>query len=212
MRGVLPKTLLGEDNINVIFYDATTIYFESFDSDDLKKIGLSKDFKFNQPQVLLCIFVTNSGIPIGYELFPGNTYEGNTLQIAMENVSKRFDVSRVVLVCDAGMLNEANMRLLESMGCEYIVGARLKNTTKEMQKQITDRSSFHKLESQDIEAKTIDLENERKLIVTYSQKRARKDQCDRDKAIDKLLKQKSISVKSQLNNNRGSQEISETRG
>ena len=50
--------------IDVIFFDATTIYFESFIEDELKANGYSKDLKFNQPQVLLALMVTKEGLPI----------------------------------------------------------------------------------------------------------------------------------------------------
>ena len=72
--------LLGQ-KINVIFYDATTIYFESFEEDELKKNGFSKDHKHNQPQVLLALMVTTDGLPVDYEVFAGNTFEGSTLVI-----------------------------------------------------------------------------------------------------------------------------------
>ena len=59
--------LLGQ-KINVIFYDATTIYFESFDEDELKRNGFSKDHKHNQPQVLLALMVTTEGLPVDYDV------------------------------------------------------------------------------------------------------------------------------------------------
>ena len=69
------KSIL-RDKINVLFYDCTTLYFESFTPDDLKKNGYSKDGKFNQPQVLLALLVTESGLPVGYEVFPGIPSKG----------------------------------------------------------------------------------------------------------------------------------------
>ena len=70
---------LFENKIDVVFFDCTTLYFESFDDDDFRKCGYSKDLKFNQPQVLIALMVTKDGLPIGYEAFSGNTYEGDTL-------------------------------------------------------------------------------------------------------------------------------------
>ena len=69
----LSETLkLTGEKLRVLFYDATTLYFESFIEDELRQNGYSKDMKFNQPQVLLALFVTEKGLPIGYELFPGS--------------------------------------------------------------------------------------------------------------------------------------------
>ena len=60
------------DEIGVMFYDCTTLYFESFTEDELRRFGYSKDHKFNQGQVLLALMVTKEGLPAGYEVFPGN--------------------------------------------------------------------------------------------------------------------------------------------
>ena len=81
---------LFKEEIDVVFYDATTLYFESFSEDDLKQNGYSKDCKFNQPQVVLCLFVTTHGLPMGYEVFPGSTYEGHTLLASLEGLKQRF--------------------------------------------------------------------------------------------------------------------------
>jgi len=81
-------SLLGT-KIDVIFYDATTIYFESFEEDELKKNGFSKDHKHNQPQVLLALMVTSDGLPVDYEIFAGDTYEGHTLIPALTKIRKK---------------------------------------------------------------------------------------------------------------------------
>jgi transposase len=60
---------LFSEQINLVFYDCTTLYFESFTEDELKSFGYSKDNKFNQSQVLLALAVTQEGLPLGYELF-----------------------------------------------------------------------------------------------------------------------------------------------
>jgi len=70
-RSLAATLKLTGEKLKILFYDATTLYFESFTEDDLKQNGYSKDMKFNQPQVLLALFVTRDGLPVGYELFPG---------------------------------------------------------------------------------------------------------------------------------------------
>ncbi|MBN2294123.1 MAG: IS1634 family transposase, partial [Pirellulales bacterium] len=66
-------------NINVVFYDMTSLYFEAEDEDDLRKIGFSKDGKFQNPQIMLGLLVGENGYPVGYDIFEGNTFEGKTL-------------------------------------------------------------------------------------------------------------------------------------
>ncbi len=72
------ETLLAEP-VTALFYDTTTLYFESERDDELRAKGYSKDGKPHRVQVLFALLITPDGLPIGYELFPGNTYEGNTL-------------------------------------------------------------------------------------------------------------------------------------
>lgn len=76
-------------NISVVFYDMTTLYFESEDEDDLRKIGFSKDGKFQQPQIMLGLLVGENGYPIGYDIFEGNTFEGHTLVPTLKKIQER---------------------------------------------------------------------------------------------------------------------------
>lgn len=193
------------EKVDVLFYDATTLYFESFTEDELRSKGFSKDHKSQEVQVLLSIFVTHHGIPIGYDLFPGSTYEGHTLIKALEKLKSRFAVGKVVFVADSGMLQKDNLALLEAHGYNYIVGARLKNMSSSVTEKILSEDDYSELSSNDneqLKAKVIDLAGNNKLIVTHSSKRARKDVHDRDAAIKKLEKKlkKSSSVKSVLSN------------
>ena len=105
---------------DVMFYDATTLYFESVEEDKLRSKGYSKDMKFNQVQVLLAIMVTSNGIPIGYELFPGNKFEGHTLQEAIKRIDSKYDLNRICIVADRGLLSADNLEYLEASGHRYI--------------------------------------------------------------------------------------------
>jgi hypothetical protein len=117
------KSLLAEE-IKVMFYDVTTLYFESFIEDDLRCFGYSKDHKFNQGQILLALMVTNEGLPVGYDVFPGNMYEGDTFKQAIEKIKVRYKVKRVIIVADSGLLSQKNIELLEKENLDFILGAR----------------------------------------------------------------------------------------
>jgi hypothetical protein len=118
---------LFDNKIDVIFFDATTLYFESFSEDEFKKNGYSKDLKFNQPQVVLALMVTKEGLPIGYQAFSGDTYDGHTLLPALQQLKNQYAIDKVVYVADSGMFNEDNLLQLEAQNFDYIVGARIKN-------------------------------------------------------------------------------------
>lgn len=181
---------LFQGKIDVLFFDCTTIYFEAFAEDEFRKNGYSKDLKFNQPQVLLALLVTKEGLPIGYQSFAGDTYEGHTLIPALQKLKKKYPIDKVVFVADAGMFNEDNLVRLESEHCEYIVGSRIKNLPKEFKAQILDMSNYHDVKGAPFDTYKIAQfdYNGRKLIVSYSARRARKNAHDREKAIRALKK------------------------
>ena len=194
-------SLLG-GKIDVIFYDATTLYFESFTEDELKQNGYGKDGKFGQPQVLLALMVTSQGHPIDYEVFSGSTYEGHTLVDALAKIRDKYEIERVVFVADSAMLSGDNIARLEKLGdkISFIVGARIKSMDGHIKKKILDSKNYSTIDNQSQIAE-FDYKSKR-LIVAYSGKRAAKDAHDRAGAIDKLHKKllKSKSAKSHLSN------------
>lgn len=195
---------LFDGKVDVIYFDATTIYFESFDEDEFRKNGYSKDLKFNQPQVVLALMVTKEGLPIGYEAFSGDTFDGHTLIPSLKTLRENYNIDRVVYVADSGMFNNNNLEELEKLEeheFNYIVGARIKNLPNDIKEQITNRDNYKELNS-DIKVGNFTLLNGRKLVVTHSLKRAKKDKADRVKGIEKLRKklEKDKSAKSHLSN------------
>ena len=189
--------------LDVIFFDCTTIYFETFREDMFRRNGYSKDMKFNQPQVLLALMVTKEGLPVGYKAFSGDTYEGHTLIPALGELKQKYDLDKVVYVADAGMLNKNNLAELETLqdsGFEFIVGARLKSVQTELQKKITNMANYEEVTGE-YKVARFDY-NGRKLVVSYSRERARKDARDREKAIEKLRKKldKNKNPKEYLSN------------
>ena len=197
---------LFKEKIDLIFFDATTLYFESFSEDEFKKNGYSKDGKFNQPQVVLALMVTKEGLPIGYKAFEGDTFDGHTLIPVLKEVKEQYDLDKVVFVADAGMFSRDNLKEFEKLydkesKVTYIVGARIKNMTNKLKKQITNKDNYTQL-NDDMKVATFDLDNGKKLLVSHSIKRAKKDRYDREKNIQKLRDrfEKEKSPKSYLSN------------
>ncbi len=211
---VLNKTKALLDNkIDVIYFDATTLYFESFSEDidnpedeneAIRKNGYSKDGKFNQPQVVLALLVTRQGLPIGYKAFSGDTFDGHTIIPSLKEIESEFKVDNIVYVADAGMFNKTNLAEFDkedNKNMTYIVGAKIKTMSKEYKKQILNTADMQDI-NDDTKVKTIEYQD-KKLLISYSKKRAAKDKFEREKAIAKLKKrlESSKSVKSQLSNN-----------
>ena len=213
MEIVLEKTKeLHDGTISVMLFDVTTLYFESTNDDELRNFGFSKDNKFKEVQVVLSLTTTESGLPIGHELFPGNTSEGNTLIDHIKSIKKKFDLEKVRLVADRAMFSEKNLTHLEEEGVEYIVAAKLRTMSNNKKEEfLSDKenilSSFVKGEKNvkdvvdlsDISNEECDenelfgyakdyMHNGRRLIVSYSGKRAAKDKKMRSRLVERMLK------------------------
>jgi len=176
------RKILGQ--INVVFYDMTSLYFEAEDEDDLRRIGFSKDGKFQNPQIMLGLLVGENGYPIGYDIFEGNTFEGKTLMPVLERIQKAYGFGKPVVVADAAMLSKENLNALERDKYPFIVAARLRNETATMQEDILRRCRGLS-DGQSVE---LEKDNGHRLIVAYSVKRARKDQYNRERGLSRLRK------------------------
>lgn len=189
------KSVLG-GKISVVFYDMTTLYFEASDEDDLRITGFSKDGKPQNPQILLGLLVGPNGYPIGYELFEGNQYEGHTLIPVLEHFQQRFDLSRPIVIADAGLLSAPNIRDLRSKQYEFILGARLKNESEKIKEQVLA------LPLSDGDSTVLKIHDDLRLIVSYSDKRAHRDRKNRERGLKRLEKNlnKGKLTKSHINN------------
>lgn len=190
------KILEGE--ISIVFYDVTTLYFETDQEDDLKKTGFSKDGKHQNPQIVLGLLVSVDGYPLAYEIFEGNKFEGHTMLPVLESFKIKYQLGKLVIIADSGMLSGDNISMLEQKGYEYILGARIKSESKEVKKQILS------LEPKNGESKIIKKSNGTRLIISYSRSRANKDKNNRQRGLKRLEKQIKSGKLTKANiNNRG---------
>ena len=181
-------------------YDMTTLYFEAEDEDDLRKIGYSKDGKFQKPQILLGLLVGQGGLPIGYDIFEGNTFEGHTLMPVLKRIQSTYGFDKPVVVADAALLSAENLKNLSQEGYSFIIGARIKNESEKTKAEILKRAQS----MMDGDSFILEKEDKTRLVVTYSAKRARKDAANRERGLKKLRIQiKSGRLTKQSINNRG---------
>jgi hypothetical protein len=153
----------------------------------LRRHGFSKDCKFKETQVVLALATSSDGIPLWYDVFPGNTAECSTLKNMMDEVSKKVSPDEVWVVADAAMLTKDNRKVLNEAGTGYVLGASLKKLDKATQKHVLDSKSFKELD-EDRKYRVVELSNGNTLVVTWSGKKAKKDAHDRDSMIKRLLK------------------------
>ena len=178
--------------VSMMLFDITTLYFESVAVDEgagaLRAFGYSKDQKYHCTQVVLALATNEDGLPIGYELFPGNTAEVKTLVACMEAWKKKLRIDQVTFVADRALCSKANLSLLEEDGWSYVVAMPLRKSLKAAQQvQImrTVTARAHDVEGDLLWVREFDWLG-RRLIVTYSSKRAHKDQADRKALVERL--------------------------
>lgn len=178
--------------LDVVFYDVTTLYFDSHVEQEgaLRQKGYSKDGKAHKTQVVLGLLVDKNRNPITYEVYQGNTYEGETMIDALKVMKKNYTIDNVVVVADTAMIDKANREYMVSQGIEYIIGDSVKGLGKKIQGELIDHSGHKPLvSSKDNTITYVEKEYKgRRLICTYSTKRARKDAHERQKLIDKAQK------------------------
>lgn len=186
--------------IAFVFYDMTTLYFEAEDEDDLRKIGFSKDGQFQKPQIMLGLLVGQQGFPIGYDIFEGNKFEGHTLLPVLKRIQSVYGFGKPVVIADAALLSIDNLKKLKKDGYQFILGARIKNESDIIKAEILKKVKNMK----NGEGFSLKKENGTRLIVTYSDKRAKKDADNRIRGVKKLRQRiKSGRLTKQSINNRG---------
>lgn len=193
-----------KEKINVLFMDGTTLYFESQEEDSFREKWYSKDGKFSETQVALTLLVTESWLPVWYKLYNWSHYEWNSLKDTIEEVEKKYEINKVVLVADSWFLNEENTTYLNERWNKYILWARIRNLPKVIQEQILDKSKYI-ITKQDEAWNMLEwyIETEykqKRLVVKYSKSRAEKDRNDREKNIEKLLKKQWKDIRELVSN------------
>ena len=187
------KVLGGQ--INVVFYDVTTLYFEIDQEDELRKTGFSKEGKHQSPQIILGLLVSRNGYPLAYEIYQGNKFEGHTLLPVIDSFKSKYKIDKLTIIADSGLLSQSNIDELQTKGYEFILGARIKNQKHVVQQEVLQ------LQLKNGESQLIETDN-LKLIISYSDDRAKKDKYNREKGLRKLEKQVKTGklTKSSINN------------
>ncbi len=147
-------------NIGVLFYDVTTLYFEADYEDDLRK----------------------TGFPLAYCIHEGNKYEGHTMLPTINEFVSKYGLENFVVVADSGLMNNANIAELEAHGYKYIIGAKIKNESQEVKNWILEQPK------RDCQMVEYDKGGGRRLLVGYTDDRAKKDAYNWEKGICSLGK------------------------
>ena len=182
------RDLLSEE-IDVVLYDLTTLRFESTVAGGLRQFGYSKERRSDCTQVVLGLLVLPDGVPVGFEVYPGNTFEGKTVSDIVKKMRGKFKVRRFIFVGDRGLFSRKNLEALrgpetENNG-EFIVGMKL-GVFKNRHDEFYDLSRFTKINT---ELAFYETEHEGdRCIITWSKARAERDVKAREDILQKIRK------------------------
>ena len=190
------RKILG-GRLGIVFYDVTTLYFETSVTDTLREPGFSKDGRMAESQVVLGLLVSEGGYPLSYSLYNGKQHEGFTMIPMIDDFKARFSLADdFVIVADSGLMSRKNVALLRQGGYKYIIGARIRNTAGQVKDWILSR------QMDDGETCERRLPDGDRLILGYSSSRAAKDAYNRKRGVERLRKAYSSGRLTKENVNR----------
>ena len=179
-------------SVQMMLFDITTLYFESVQTDELRAFGYSKDQKYHCTQVVLALATNEDGLPIGYELFAGNTAEVSTLLACMQRWQQTLGVAlgpdKISFVADRALCSKANLSALEAAPWNYVVAMPLRRSLKQLEQAQVLHTALavpKEVDGELLWVREFEWQG-RRLIVSYSAKRAHKDQADREALLARL--------------------------
>src|SRR5438128_2698961 len=146
-KDVIEEQLFGRrrdlfTQVEVVFFDTTSLYFEGHGGESLGQYGHSKDHRPDEKQMVVGAVLDGDGRPICCELWPGNTADVTTLIPIVDRLWRRFHIRQVCIVADRGMISQDTITDLEQQGWPYILGARMRRQNEVRDHVLTDRRRF----------------------------------------------------------------------
>ena len=193
--------------LELVFFDTTSIYFEGHGGETIGQRGFSKDHRPDLNQMVVGAIIDDRGRPICCEMWPGNTTDVKTLIPVIDRIRNRFGIQRFCIVADRGMISAATIKELEKRNIAYILGARMRRV-KEIKRDVLSRGGRYSevypegVTSKDpspLKVKQV-VHNEKRYIVCFNTRQARKDARDREAVIASLKEQLKKGPKSLVGN------------
>jgi len=197
------SNLYGRD-ATLVYYDVTNYYFEIDEPDELRRKGVSKEHR-PDPIIQMGLFMDTEGIPITYDLFPGNTLDKTTLIPMMKTIRKNYNLGRVLIVGDRGMMSGDNIRqiLLDKNG--YVLSYSIRGSNAAFKDYVLKEEGYRDIGSdgfkiksriypREITVSTLEAKKKNKLridekqVIFYSPKYAAKAKAERAAAVEKAKK------------------------
>jgi transposase len=177
--------------VDVVLYDLTTLRFESTTHDEgsLRQFGYSKEMRTDCTQVVLGLLTDTDGIPLCFEVHPGNTFEGKTLEDIVGKIKQRFSIRRFVFIADRGLFSSKNLEHIRAKQGEFIVGMKINSLPQARRKELYDLQKFTPINEELAIYET--MQGTDRLIITWSKSREDRDRKSREEVVDKIRKKLS---------------------
>jgi transposase len=179
--------------VDVVLYDLTTLRFESTREDlgELRKYGYSKEMRTDCTQVVFGLLTDTDGMPLSFEVHPGNTFEGNTLDGIVDRMKQQFMVRRFIFIADRGLFSAKNLEHIRKSEGEFIVGLKIGVLDKDIQKKCYNLSNYRYINT-DLAIWETSYGSDR-CIITWSRSRAERDYRAREDILQKIRKKLSLA-------------------
>jgi len=180
-------------DLDIVFFDTTSIYFEGEGGETIGQHGHSKDHRPDLKQMVVGMVLDRNGNPICTELWPGNTADVKSLVPIVERLQGRFGIGSVCIVADRGMISAATLAAVELRKWQYILGVRMRSSTEA--KAVVARAGRYaevhpKSDDPDdpspLQVKEVWVEDARRYVVCVNEDQATKDRHDRDAVVASL--------------------------
>ena len=193
--------------LEVVFFDTTSIYFEGEGGEELGQYGHSKDHRPDLKQMIVGAVLDGDGRPICCAMWPGNTTDVKTLIPIVDDLYRRFGIVKVCIVADRGMISQETIDDLDQQGWPYILGARMRRCKEVREQVLNDRGRFRVVhpKSRDpkdpspLKVKEVRIED-RRYVVCVNEDEVKKDRADREAILAGLREQLQQGDKSLVGN------------
>jgi transposase len=170
--------------LDMVFFDTTSIYFEGRGGETLGAYGHSKDHRPDLKQMVVGAALDGEGRPVSCELWPGNKADAKALLPAIDRLRERFGITRATVVADRGMISKETIRRLERRKLGYMLGARMRSA-KEVRLEVLARQGRYRTVRDNLRAKEVSVEG-RRYVVCLNPEEAKKDKADREAILASL--------------------------
>lgn len=187
--------------LDLVFFDTTSLYFEGLGPLGFAKLGKSKDHRPDHTQVIMGLLMRRDGLPVACEIWPGNTADVTRLTVITDVLKKRFNIEKVVVVCDRGMVSKKNLEAMTAANFKYIVGVKMRGLL-EVRDDVLGRAGRYQVVADNLQVKEVWVKD-RRYVLCFNPEEADKDRKDRAKIIAKLEEKLTKGGVKRLIPNRG---------